>query len=371
MNPSNVRKPRLRVIVDGAEVAAISAEVTNNNFFQADAWQIDCALFADFRYGIQWWDTRTGKPIEIAMGFEVSGSVSWTTLITGTADLADYDIDAGIVTLSGRDYTSRLIDHKTTETYQNMSASAIVQKLAAAVGMTADVTPTRGNVGRFYDQNTTHHSQSTVGQTQTAWDMVVFLARREGYDVWVTGTTIHFHPAGASTEQPRIIRVDLPTFTHPSLPVARHAPSEVSRLRLNQREHLARDVKIVVSSFNSRTGRRIERSYPSADRRVRSTSQGQQVTLYEFQLPDATEEQLLQEAQRKYLEIIQHTREVSWEEPGELLVNPRRKVLLSGDLGSYAQEYFVDSVTRRIRTDGGFTQEVRAKNKAPSQEEPQ
>ncbi|ONG55744.1 hypothetical protein BKE38_08740 [Pseudoroseomonas deserti] len=104
---------------------------------------------------------------------------------------------------------------------------------------------------------------------------------------------------------------------------------------------------------------------------MRSTSQGQQVTLYEFQLPDATEEQLLQEAQRKYLEIIQHTREVSWEEPGELLVNPRRKVLLSGDLGSYAQEYFVDSVTRRIRTDGGFTQEVRAKNKAPSQEEPQ
>jgi phage protein D len=369
MDQTNVRKPRLRVLVDGQEVPAISAEVTSNNFFQADGWRIECALFADPRFGIDWWDAKSGKPVEIAFGFEVNGSVHWKTQVIGKADNTSYELEYGKICLTGRDSTAKLIARRTTQTYQNMTASAVVQTLAGQVGMTADVTPTQGNVGRYSGGNSTHHSQTGTGQTQTAWDMIIFLARREGYDAWVTGNTIHFHPMQADNHPSRTIRYELPSFQSSGLPVAQHARSDVSRLRFGQQEDLARDVKVIVRSWNSQTGKRIERSFPSADRRVRSTSQGQEVTLFEFTLPNATEEQALQEAQRRYHEIVQHGRTISWEEPGELEVNPRQKVRLTGQVGSYAQEYYVDEVTRSISAEPPlFSQTVRAKNKAPSQD---
>ncbi len=99
------------------------------------------------------------------------------------------------VEIDGRDLTARLLDARTQETFSNQTASEIAETLAARHGLTADVTATTTLAGRYY---ATEHDRITLGQfsrATTEWDLLTFLAAREGFEAYVAGQTLTFAPA--------------------------------------------------------------------------------------------------------------------------------------------------------------------------------
>ena len=51
--------------------------------------------------------------------------------------------------------------------------------------------------------------------------------------------------------------------------------------------------------------------------------------------------------------------------PGDFLLTARTMVSLTGTNSSWDQLYYVDSITRTIRYDGGFTMTVKCKQHPP------
>ena len=66
--------------------------------------------------------------------------------------------------------------------------------------------------------------------------------------------------------------------------------------------------------------------------------------------------------------ITRHERLLSAELPGDLELDSRSLVRLSGTGTSWDQAYYPESVTRRLSFEGGFTMSLRAKNHSPHDE---
>ena len=98
------------------------------------------------------------------------------------------------VEIDGRDLTARLLDARTQETFSNQTASQIAETLAARHGLTPNVTATQTLAGRYYAAD---HDRLTLGQfsrATTEWDLLTFLAAREGFEAYVSGQTLTFAP---------------------------------------------------------------------------------------------------------------------------------------------------------------------------------
>ncbi len=112
----------------------------------------------------------------------------------------------GLVHLDGRDLTTSLIETRTQETFANRTASEIATLLAGRHSLTAQVVPTTTPVGRYYQDE---HDRITLDQfshATTEWDLLVFLARQESFDVFVQGQSLYFQPATQPTDIAMAVR---------------------------------------------------------------------------------------------------------------------------------------------------------------------
>ena len=97
------------------------------------------------------------------------------------------------------------------------------------------VSKTTGTVGRYYQNE---HDRLTLDQfssSMTEWDLLVFLARQEGFDVFVEGQMLYFQPSTNVTDIALTLR-----------------PSDVLGIRLGRVLTLARGIQVVVKTWNSR-----------------------------------------------------------------------------------------------------------------------
>ena len=352
-----VRAPRLRVMMGGVELpGAYSAEVTNNNWFQADRFRLEFAFNADPNYGLSWWSQQTDMLLDIQMSLSAGG---WVSLIIGQVEDIDTHPATGVITVTGKDLTSRLVEARTQETFLNQTASQVATTLAGRHGMTADVDATTTTVGRYYQID---HDQVTMGQfsrTTTEWDLLSYLARQEGFDLYVTGTVLHFKKATLPSATPWIVSW-VAGDKGPSI-------SNVNDLNLRRSLTLAKDIQVVVKSWHSKTGR----SFQKKARAVGAKSPGAQASSnqtgtssqqYVFIVPNLTEDEAQKLANAKLADLSKHERTISWAEPGDLTLTPRNLVRLDGTGTAFDQTYFVDEITRNISFDQGFTMHVSAKN---------
>ena len=98
------------------------------------------------------------------------------------------------VEVDGRDLTARLLDARTQETFSNQTASEIAETLAGRHGLTPNVTATSTLAGRYYEAE---HDRITLGQfsrATTEWDLLTYLAAREGFEAYISGQTLTFAP---------------------------------------------------------------------------------------------------------------------------------------------------------------------------------
>lgn len=349
--------PRAQVLDSGTVLPGlIGASVTTNSYYHAGSFAL---LFAASAQAGMWWDREPPWVLDTQLSTD---GASFTTMITGEVDEIEYDPAAGTVHMTGRDFIAAMIESKTQETFQNQTSSQIVQTIAARHGLTADVTATTTLAGTFYQQDHTRLSQGSFTRVRTEWDILVYLAQQEGFDLWVQGRTIYFQPQRTQTS---------PDFTVAFVGTDLVA-ANVERATFSRAYTLAKDIEVEVISWNSRTARQIKRTARAIKAKVAavqpaSNQVGVQTQRYVFRRPNLTGDQAQQYAQTMLEQISRHERNASFEMVGELTLTPRSQIAVTGTGTTFDQTYWVDSIERRIDM-GGFRQSLHLKNHSPVSE---
>ncbi len=343
------RTPRLKVIANGQIIlGAMEAEVISNNYYAADRFRASIALGIDPWAGASFW--ASAPDILLDVQFSLDGGASFVSLVQGAVDSVNIDPTLGLVRLDGRDLTSALIEARTQETFANRTSSEIASLLAQRHNLTPQITPTTTPVGRYYQSE---HDRITLSQfscTTTEWDLLVFLARQEGFDVYVQGQALHFQPAAQATDLAVSLR-----------------PGDVIDLKLERSLTLAHDIEVVIKSWNSRQNSAFAQQ-ARASGQGSAQGSGETPLRYVFVQPNLTPDEALKFAQQRLAELIRHERTVRISMPGDLSLSPRSMIALEGTETEFDQLYYVDVIERRLRQNGGFTQFVMAKNSSPRTE---
>jgi phage protein D len=343
------RAPRLQVIANGQIVAgAMDAEVISNNYYAADRFSASIALGVDAWAGASFWASEPDILLEVR--FSLDGGASFTSLVQGAVDGVSIDPTYGVVRLDGRDLTASLIEARTQETFANRTSSEIASLLAGRHNLLPYVAPTTTPVGRYYQSEHDSITLNQFSRATTEWDLLVFLARHEGFDVFVEGQALYFQPSTATSDLAATMR-----------------PENLIDLKLERSLTLARDIEVQVKSWNSRQNNAfVQRARASSHGSSGRASGSPQ--RYIFVQPNLTPDDALKLAQRKLAELTRHERTIRMTMPGELTLSPRSMIALEGTGTEFDQAYYIDAIERRLSHDGGLTEHILAKNTSPRTE---
>jgi len=372
-----VRRPRMRFLANGTPVDGVfEAGVTSNNHLSADKWTCALALSPVADGATPWWDpagtsgTPGVSPITAEVQFAFlpdgapEGNAPWQSFCFGDVDHVHFDPIRRVLHVDGRDLIGRLVDYRIRENYPNQTSSEIVQLLAGLLSITCDVTPTSTPVGQYYRLEHDRVSLDGFSKNQKAWDVMTYLARQEGYDIYMGPPTggsgpanvLHFHPSAVQgTSQPGFtVQVTAATTANP-IPTC-----NVIDLDLDRNFALAKDVRVTVKSWNAASNAASTAVYPPGG--SSGSSKSAPVQDYVYIRPGLSPAAALAAAQRFYNEIVLHERVVTFSMPGELALTPRQLVAVAGTGTSWDQVYWVDEIERRLGWDSGFEEHVRCKN---------
>jgi phage protein D len=330
---SSYRTPSVTVLAGGAPLPGVmDVDILANAHLAAARFRIRAAMTpVDAATLLQ---PGTLLDLQFSLG---GGAVS---LLQGEADSMSIDPINMTVEIDGRDLTARLLDARTQETFANQTASEIAQTLAGRNNLTPVVTATTGLAGRYYG---TEHDRITLGQfarATTEWDLLTFLAAREGFEVFVAGQQLCFQPR--------------PTGAAPLL----LTPGDCINLSLERCLSLAKGVQVTVKSWNTH-----EQAAVSASAQTQGTSQragaAQPIVVVRPNLSSNAAQQL---AQRILTDLSSHERLVHAVLPGEVILTPRSLVTLSGTGTDFDQTYYVAELDRHFSADSGFTERLQLKS---------
>jgi hypothetical protein len=354
-----IRQPLLKVIANGGQSLAgvVSAEVETNNYYATDHFHLTFAASA----GEPGWFDYEG-PLVLDTHFSLDQGHSWTSLLIGEVDRRVWNPETGTVTLEGRDLSARLIEMKIQEAFVNWTSSHVAIELAKRTDLIPVVTPTTTLIGRYYESDHVEGSLDQFARTTTAWDILIYLAQREGYDVFVEGINLHFQPTTPPNAAPFVIR------WQPPGPIPR---LNVVTLRAERSDTMSKDVQVQVRSWNSQQARAFTKTARAAGTKRPSASGtssfGKGVTTQNYVVirPNLTEDQAQQLANQLAIDLTKHERVIEVSMHGDLTLTPRHLVRLEGTQTSWDQLYQIDEIHRSLSFSDGFKQTLRLKNSSP------
>ena len=346
------RQPRLRVLVNGqATTAAVSASVSSNNWYHSDTFSVTFATSADPAFPPSYWQDQ--QIIQLDIRFSVDGGQSFTSFIVGNVDTASESPESGTVTCTGRDLSSLLIEAPTQEQFLNKTSSQIAIILAGRHGLTPQVTATTSDISRFFEIDKDHTTLGRHHYTTTEWDLLSFLAKCEGFDLYLKGTTLVFQPSTALTSPPWVVQVQRSPYV-----------ANVLGLQCEHHKTLAHAITVEVRSFTAKTGKAVLATATSGGTGASNQQDDATKTqVYRYVFPNMSQTMANQRATALLTELKNHERSLSFHAPGDLVLTPRSIISLSGTGSPADMNYYADTVTREIDFEGGFRMNVTAKNR--------
>lgn len=356
------RQPRALVRVNGTIVPGwVNWTVGNNSFAEADTYHL---VFAASKLpstnDAKWFADQTETFIEILAGFPSDPSNpnpnELTSLIYGRIDDLEFDPVEELLTLTGRDLTGAFIDAKvTTFDYASKRASYIATALANAHGLKPQVTATSTYVGNYYQLDTMQ-----LQANRTEWDFLAFLARSEGFVVYVTGKTLYFGPDQTGKGSTLNVTYQPGNGGSPT--------ANVLEMSFSRSQTVVKGITVTVMS-GPRQNPSVTKSYPTAPKSItpgKSSPYGA-TTNYYFNMPaGATPQQVGQRAQALYNQIIQHAMKFKCRMPADMTTDVSSSVVVSGTGTGFDQTYFPRLVTRSMHFEEGFVMDIDAQNTSPN-----
>ena len=386
------RRPRFSVLFGTGTnapshslVALLDMEVVNNNFYEADTFQVRAVLSAQKapHNGAAWWLSQPEIMVSITVGTEPSGSVqgSGTTLIVGRVDDVVVDPVADEIILSGRDLTGLLIDSRTSgdamQQYQNSTASQIVEGLLAPFSSWFsgnNIQPTTQQVGHYAGGNFLY-----LFRNRSVWDVIVWLAQTnvgsggspDPFVAYVDGFSLNFGPAPTPTGYFLIEWSPSASTSKTAYPMA-----NVTHLDIAHNLTLAKDVSVTVMGFNPTIGRY---SATASGKHAQGHTGGGSFSqsLYSsvgyqhfvFVQNGITPIQAQQMAQAKAKALSQHEYILRVTMPGDPTLDPTQIVRFKSPLlPNNEMDFWVNAVTWRLNESKGFEMELWLKNHPTGQQ---
>jgi hypothetical protein len=343
-----LRAPRLRVLANGQLITgAMDADVISNNYYAADRFHVVVALGPDAGADASFWASESNITLDVQ--FSLDGGTSFSSLVQGAVDGVSIEPVLRLVRLDGRDLTAGLIEACTQETFANRTSSEIACILASRHDLAAHVSSTTTPAGRYYHNEHDSVTLDQFSRATTEWDLLVYLARQEGFDVYVQGQALYFQPTAQETDLTVSLR-----------------PEDVIDIRLDRSLILAGDIEVLVKSWNSRRGNAFLQKVRGA--RVGCGDRSSTVQRYVIVQPNLAPDDALKLGQRKLAELTRHERVIRITMPGEIALTPRNMIALEGTGTEFDQVYYIDEIERNLRHGAGLTQRIIARNTSPRTE---
>ena len=337
-------KPKALIKANGAEIPVWSSfRVENNAFSVADSFEIKLpwdvtevpkwTMLASSPSHQSVFLTGSDIPVEIFLDFPVNRQFNQKRIMYGKMDVARWNFgsDGEFVTLVGRNLTGKLIDKKTTEKYQNQTASQVATKFFTEHGLKPQVTGTSKSIGTYLNDNQAHLTQET-----TEWDLLLWLAQEEGFACRVVDNTGYFGP-----------RSEIQNLN--AEPLVYTWGQNILDLEIERSPQAARNIIVEVVSWHGKQ-RIVEKAT--------SREHVEEKFIQRYCIPGITREQ----AQKRARAILE---ELSYQEMyGRLRTDwvpefgtDRRIGLFGVGLG-LSQVYYVTKVTTEGNLDGGISAEI-------------
>lgn len=377
-----LRHPRAIVVVNDAPLTnreLVSFEVDTTSFYEADTFRVVIALSSQNGSAVNswaWWAQQTALVVAIYSGFP-NNPDEYTInelqqLIVGAVDDINFNPVTDEILLTGRDFTSVFIDTVTYGAWPNKFAATgdqnkpgVVEILAKAHNLKAIATPTTEFIGGYYRQDHVGISGQLRSQRITEWDLLTYLARKEGFNVFVRGQNLFFQPPpDITTNNPYVIQYVPPART---ITVPHDIPqSNAIHLNFTRALTLAKDVIVNVVSWNQKQDSRFQITARRSHNKS-TVLRGQPLPIgvpqvYPFMIPNLTHKRAEEEAQQRLREISQHELRVEVELPGDNLIDITSIVQVRGTGTIFDQRYFPDHIHRIFNIEDGYRMSVRMKN---------
>ena len=360
---ARVRQPRGAIKLNGTIVPGwLSWEVDNNNERSADTFEatFSISLLPD-GYGVDWFASQQQIQVEIfatedwAQDGPYQPTAADRLILGDVDDIGQIDFNQGVIELTGRDLTARLIDTKTSENHQNSTSSAVATLLAQRHGLTPIVTATTTQIGQFYAIDHTD-----INQQQSEWDLLGRLAEFEGFDVFVKGMELHFKPKPTDSGD-RYVITHTPRTDDAPIP-----SGNTMTLLFSRALTIAKGVSVEVRSWNAKQKKAFTSSWPKS---VKSIKPGRAVSsdpsgslVYHFHIPGLTQDQAVDRAKKLYQQIVQHMVKLTAELPADDVLDCSKIIQVNGTGTQLDQTYYPDSVKRTMAYEEGYRMSLSAKN---------
>jgi phage protein D len=367
---SQGRLPRGIVTLNGTPIVFSEFEVQNKAVYEADTFMVRLPMYGQAEaFNLGYWATTTAIPVYIYAGFPQNPNQFLTideldNIFVGKVD--NFEVgegtDQGIhVVLTGRSLAGDLIDTKTTQKYQNLTASQIATQIAEEHHLTPVVKSTSTLVGTYYQID---YSRLNVARSE--WDLLTYLAQQEGFYVSVRGTSLYFQPAPDSNSNPYIINWAVPD---PLIQQLGKPTSNTTRINFRRALTIANDLIVKVRSWNMKTHQAYTytaRATPSEKTVIKNLPQptGQAQTIIQVR-PGLSKEQTLQYAQQLLRQVSQHQVVLEATLPADNILMPDSVIQVTGSNSGFDQVYYPSVITRRMNMQEGYVMDVEAKNISP------
>jgi phage protein D len=325
---SDARSVDTAVLVNGTPALGVTEiSVSSDSYLSASRFRLTSSLSAT---GYAFW---AQVPLQIDIRLSVDGG--WVDLLLGTADKISVNTGPNEIVVDGRDLTAGMIDSQLQQSFENQTSSDIANAIASRHNLTPNVTATASLIGRDFQNDYVRTLLGQHASNMTEWDLLVRLAEREGFDVWVSQSTLNFVP---QTQDPAPIPL---------------TPRDCVSLHLEKSCLLSAGIAVNVKSWDCRGSQII-----SQQANVEGTGSGP--ANYTFVRPNLNAQAAQSYANRMAGMINQRSRTVSADMPGEVTIMPRRGLALSNTGTDFDGIYVVTSVERHVSFAHGFTQFVEA-----------
>jgi len=333
MTDGILRKPRVVLSVNGASLTPIECSVHLSAHQSADTFDATVALDDPAGLDEHFWTSAPEIAASVLATNDVAGRGGWVTLISGKVDHPAIDWERRIVEASGRDQTAGLLDLKVNEKWLNRTSRDIITDLAGRAGLGVQFSGGSDKVGLEFKSD-----RNRISDLDSAWNVVVDLAREHGCIAFVKGSTLYVQPIDAATGATVAIHYQRPT-------PAMYASGNFITLRTSRDLNLAKDI-----TFNHRSWRHEKGDAVESEFHARGSGTGR--LSYRMRAANLQKDQQDLIAKSRLKQIISHERKMSVEIPGDISIDPRSMIALSGTGTNCDQTYLISDVTHQFSSEG-------------------
>ena len=320
----------------------LRASIATTNCFSADTFSLTFAIGASPSEDVDFWSAISSAYVELTAAVSSTYSVAYQPLIAGMVDAIHVDAIHKTVGLEGRDLSSSMIDSYRQQDFVNQTASEIVATIAQYHGLGAIVTPTTGNIGRYYSDGYTKLSLGQFSRFQSDWDLVVQLARQNQFDVFVQGRTLYFQPASGSSIVPIAISL-----------------RDLRSARMERHLAIGQNIVAKVQSWNSQNMAAYD-SNSSAAASSSSAGLDTAAPAFLFSGSNLTSQQVSDAAERYTAELRRLSTILHLNMPWDLSLSPRTTILITDTNSEFDTAYRIEDIERHFSSTQGCSQSVRA-----------